>query len=78
MTEPATKEDLDKTAQTILDRLGKIDDSVENMRGQNSAEHGSLFSKLTYISEMMVWIKTQWTRFTRAPDHPPQDRPPFK
>jgi len=73
MTDPATKEDLEKVEKKVLERLDRMDDSVENMRGQNSAEHGSLFTKLTYITEMMVWIKQKWTNFMR---HEPHDKPP--
>lgn len=73
MTDPATKEDLEKAAKLVIERLERLDDSVENMRGQNSAEHGSLFSKLTYITEMLIWIKTKWQRFMRHPD--PNDNP---
>lgn len=41
--------------------------SIEGMRSQNSAEHGSLFSKLEYISAALAWIKAKWERFTRTP-----------
>jgi hypothetical protein len=66
--EPATKGDLEKLRQEMHERSSAIERSVEGMRGQNSAEHGSLFSKLTYITEMLVWVKTRWEKFTRSPD----------
>jgi hypothetical protein len=43
-------------------------DGLDGFRQQQSAEHGSLFAKLTYITEMLVWIKQKWAAFTRMPD----------
>lgn len=71
--EPATKEDVEKLRQEMHHRFEQSDRSMEGMRGQNSAEHGSLFSKLTYITEMLVWVKTKWVQFTRMPDR--HDKP---
>lgn len=76
MTDPATREDVEKAKREILERLGTVDASVEAMRGQNSAEHGSLFSKLLHITEVVHWVKSKWERFTRVPD--PNDKPPPK
>lgn len=72
MAEPATKEDLEIVKRAVIERLDAMDSSVENMRSQNSSEHGSLFAKLTYITEMTIWLKSKWINFTRAPD--PNDR----
>jgi hypothetical protein len=56
--EPATKED-----------IAKLEASIEGMRAQNSAEHGSLFTKLLRITELMTWLKAKWERFI-GPDEP--------
>lgn len=71
--DPASKEDVEKLRQEMHERFGQTERSVEAMRGQNSAEHGSLFSKLSYITEMLVWVKTKWIQFTRTPDR--SDKP---
>jgi hypothetical protein len=67
-TEPATKGDVEKLRQEMHARFELHDRQVEGMRTQNSHEHGSLFTKLIYITEMLVWIKTKWIAFTRTPD----------
>lgn len=71
--EAASKEDLEKLRQEMHTRHDQTERSVEAMRGQNSAEHGSLFSKLTYVTEMLVWVKTKWVQFTRTPDRRDRD-----
>jgi hypothetical protein len=40
--------------------------SIEAMRSQNSAEHGSLFSKLEFIATSVHWLKKQWEKFTKS------------
>jgi hypothetical protein len=54
-------------AKTILARLDGLEKSVEGMRAQNSAEHGSLFTKLLHLTEVMHWLRDKWNKFTRAP-----------
>lgn len=68
MNEPADKEDV-KTLVTKLDQLGT---SVENMRAQNSAEHGSLFTKMLNITNVVNWLKTAWLKFQILPPPPPE------
>lgn len=51
----------------ILARLDSLEKSVEGMRSQNSAEHGSLFTKLLHLTEVMHWIRAKWIRFTKEP-----------
>lgn len=63
MNEPVTREDLEKAKAEIIERIRIMDASVESMRSQNSAEHGSLFTKLSYITELTVWLKSQWSKF---------------
>jgi hypothetical protein len=65
MTEHATREDLEKAKDAIVDRINAMDRSVEGMRAQNSAEHGSIFTKLLHISELMHWLRGQWERFSK-------------
>lgn len=71
MTDPADKEDV-KVLVAKIDTLGR---SVEGMRAQNSAEHGSLFTKLLHITELMHWLRDSWKRFMYLPP-PPPDKPP--
>ena len=66
MNEPATKEDVENLRKEMHSRFEQTDRSMEGMRGQNSAEHGTLFSQHRYMTELMVWIKTKWERFTRS------------
>lgn len=65
MSEPATREDLERMRDALTERIQIMDNSVNAMRSQNSAEHGSLFTKLSFISEIVVWIKAQWIRFSK-------------
>jgi hypothetical protein len=76
MNEPASKEDLEK----VLQRLDDVEKSVEGMRSQNSAEHGSLFTKMTHITELMHWLRAKWERFMGppAPTIPTPPAPPRK
>ena len=74
VSDPATREDLEKASKAIIAKVDAMDRSVNNMRDQNSAEHGSLFSKLLHITELMIWLKAKWERFTRVPDGPPENR----
>ncbi len=73
MNEPATKEDLERVRVELIDRMNTVDRSMEGLRSQNSAEHGSLFSKLLHITEALHWIRARWERFTRIPDGPPPE-----
>jgi hypothetical protein len=73
-----TKEDLERIARVVFERLERLDDSVEAMRAQNSAEHDSIFSKVGYVTELLIWIKTQWARFSRPSDPPPPEKSAFK
>lgn len=57
------REDIAKIEQRVI----AMKDSVENMRAQNSAEHGSLFSKLIHITDLMHWLKDKWIKFTKEP-----------
>lgn len=70
MTEPADKEDV-KVLVTKLDKLG---DSIEGMRSQNSAEHGSLYGLMEACATGISWIKAAWRRFSILPA-PPADPP---
>lgn len=70
MNEPATREDLEKAKQAIIDAIKVMDDSVEAMRGQNSAEHGSLFTKLLHVTELMHWLRAKWEKFMALPTPP--------
>lgn len=72
MMEPATKDDLEHVRIELTIRINAMQESVENMRGQNSAEHGSLFSKLLHLTELLHWVRARWERFTRVPDGPPE------
>ena len=65
MSDPINREDLERVRADLASRIEGIDRSVEGMRSQNSAEHGSLFGKLTLIAELVGWLKAQWQRFTR-------------
>lgn len=75
MTGPVSREDLEQARDQIIERLDAMDKSVEGMRSQNSAEHGSLFSKLLHLTEIAHWLKAAWIRFTILPP-PPDDKPP--
>jgi hypothetical protein len=72
MSEPADKEDV----KVLVDRLDKLGESFKGLREQNSAEHGSLFTKLTFITSLTGWLKDSWIRFTILPP-PPVVKPTF-
>lgn len=72
--EPATREDVENAKRDIIKSIVKMDDSVENMRKQNSAEHGNQLAKLLHLTEILHWVRAKWERFTRVPD--PNDKPP--
>lgn len=72
MNEPASKEDVERLAT----RLGEVEKSVKGMREQNSAEHGSLFLKLTHLGNLMAWIRDAWKRFSILPEPPEETKPP--
>lgn len=57
--EPATKEDVEKLRQEMYR-------SLEGHRQQQSAEHGSIMAKLTYVTEISIWLKTRWEKFSRG------------
>jgi hypothetical protein len=65
MTEPATREDLEAVRDAIIKRIDAMDQSVEGMRSQNSAEHGSLYFILQTIRDTMNWIRAKWEKFTK-------------
>ena len=69
---PATKEDVATLRREMHSRFEQTDRNVEGMRGQNSAEHGSLFSQNRYMTEIMVWLKSKWMSFSR--NEPPKDK----
>lgn len=75
MSEPASRDDLEAAKEAIIKRINSMDDSVNNMRDQNSAEHGSLFSKQSNLTNLMNWLKDAWIRFTIM-SPPPEDKPP--
>jgi hypothetical protein len=70
MNEPASKEDM----KVLVEKLDQLGDSVKGMRDQNSAEHGSLFLKMTHLGNLMGWLKDAWRRFSILPP-PPEERP---
>ncbi len=74
VSDPATKEDLERVRIELVTRINSMGRSLEGMRSQNSAEHGSLFSKLLNITEVLHWVRARWERFTRVPDGPPENR----
>ena len=43
--------------------MQKLIKSVESMRSQNSAEHGAMESKMSYMTSTMLWLKAKWERF---------------
>lgn len=63
MSEPADKDDV----KVLVAKL-------EQLREQNSAEHGSLFTKMTHLGNLMSWLKDAWKRFSILPP-PPADPP---
>jgi hypothetical protein len=69
MNEPASKEDV----KALVEKLDQLGDSFKGLRDQNSAEHGSLFTKMTHLTNLMTWLKEGWRRFSILPD-PPEDR----
>lgn len=82
MNEPATKEDLEKARDAIIVRIEAMDGSVKGMREQNSQEHGSLFTKQSYVIYMINWLRDSWRRFgilspppaePSEPPKPPKD-----
>jgi len=75
MNDPATKQDVEILRKEMHERFEISEASMEGMRGQNSAEHGSIITKLLHIGELMLWLKSQWSRMWRASDGPP-DSPP--
>lgn len=74
MNEPATKADVEQLRTEMHQRFEQTDRTVEGMRSQNSHEHGSIFSKLLSLTEIVHWIRAKFDRFTRMPD--PNDKPP--
>ena len=71
MKEPADKEDV----KALVEKLDQLGESVKGMRSQNSIEHGSLFTKLTHLGNLMGWLKDAWRRFSILPP-PPMEIPP--
>lgn len=65
MSDQVTRDDLEKAKTDIIERIRVMDASVEAMRSQNSAEHGSLSTKLDYITLAVRWLKSQWEKFTK-------------
>jgi hypothetical protein len=63
VTDPADKEDV----KLLMTKL-------EHLREQNSIEHGSLFTKMTHLGNLMGWLKAAWHRFSILPP-PPADIP---
>ena len=47
--------------------------AVEGNRTQNSLEHGSLFTKMTHLGNLMGWLKEAWRRFSILPPPPDED-----
>lgn len=70
MSDPADKDDV----KVLVEKLGKLGESIEGMRAQNSAEHGSLFTKMLHVTELMHWLRARWQRFMDLP--PPPIKPP--
>lgn len=77
--EPATKGDVEQLRQEMHDRFKEstraLTEGLEGHRQQQSAEHGSLFAKLTYITELAVWLKTKWLSFSRNNEPPTPPKP---
>lgn len=70
MSEPATKEDIEALRLDVASLESRVEAariSVDNMRAQNSAEHGSLFTKLLHITDLMHWLRDKWDRFMGPP-----------
>lgn len=65
MSEPATKEDVEQLRQEMKAEFRATNASVEGMRSQNSAEHGSFYSALQSLREGINWLRTKWERFTK-------------
>lgn len=78
MNEPASREDLEKARDAIIERIGKMDKNVDGMRIQNSTEHGSLYSLLHSCLAGISWIKAAWRRFSILPSDPPIPKRPDK
>ena len=70
MTEHERDELEEARHQELVEKLDQLKreqrEGLEGFRQQQSAEHGTLFSKLTYITELMIWIKVRWEKFTRS------------
>lgn len=64
-TETRIVEAVEASEERIAGKIETVAQSLEGLRAQNSAEHGSLFSKLTRITEMVAYLKSQWEKFTR-------------
>lgn len=73
MNDPATKEDIEAAKAVLVEQLGKLDKSLKGMREQNSLEHGSLFTKMTHVGNLMGWLRDAWHRFSILPT-PPEER----
>lgn len=70
MNDPVTKDDVN----VLVKKLDELGNSVKGMREQNSQEHGSLFTKITHLGNLMGWLKDAWRRFSILPA-PPEERP---
>jgi hypothetical protein len=68
--DPATKGDLEQLRQEMHQRFEMseraLTQGLEGHRQQQSAEHGSLFGKLSYITEIAVWVKTWMLKVGRV------------
>lgn len=75
MSEPATKEDVEALRVEMHARFERSDASVEGMRSQNSAEHGSIIMKLLHVTQLMHWLRAKWEHFSHngQPPEPPHD-----
>lgn len=60
MSEPATKEDLDAMEGRLNARL---DTCMSGFRQQQSVEHDAQLAKLSYITEILVWLRSKWNKF---------------
>lgn len=79
MTEPASKEDLEKAQGAIIRRVDKLEEKLgEKMEGdrvQQSHELGSLFTLGQNILAGINWLKASWRRFGILPSPPDDKRP---
>lgn len=65
MNDPASREDLEAARDRITAKLDEMAKSVENMRSQNSAEHGAIHGVMRSVLEAMHWLKAKWIAFTK-------------